>query len=127
MLLVADALKALVTLLASATGVPFSSETPTNVPSRYGRVQHLIGTRDSLVLDTQNFHVRVWGLSPHDAWDLARHAHGAVCGSEGTTVAGVLINAAEADLPAWFPDPDTGGASYIFTATLTTEAVDATT
>lgn len=124
MLLVADVLGALVSHLTSATGVQFSSETPSTVPARYGRIQHLTGTRDSLVLDTQSYHIRVWGPNAFSAWDLARRAHGSLCAVEGQTVQGVLLLDVEADLPAWFPDPDTRGASYLFTATLTTEAVE---
>lgn len=122
-LLVADALGALVTHLTSVMGVPFSSETPSTVPEVYGRVQHLNGTRADLVIDTQSLHIRVWAPSAYNAWITAQQAHAIICALEGVTVGGVLFLAAEADLPAWFPDPDTSGPSYIFTATVTTEAV----
>lgn len=123
-LLIADALGALVTHLTSVMGVPFSSETPSTVPEVYGRVQHLQGTRSDLVLDTQPFHVRVWAPTAYNAWITAQQAHAIICALEGVTVGSVLFLAAEADLPAWFPDPDTSGPSYIFTATVTTEAVE---
>lgn len=121
---IADALGALVTHLTSVMGVPFSSETPTTVPEVYGRVQHLTGTRSDLVIDSQPFHVRVWASTAYNAWITAAQARDVICALEGVEVGGVLFLAAEADLPAWFPDPDTTGASYIFTATMTTEAVE---
>lgn len=123
-LLIADALGAVVNHLTNVLGVPFSSETPTTVPEVYGRVQHLQGTRADLVLDTQPLHVRVWASTAYNAWITAQQAHAVICALEGVTVDGVLFLAAEADLPAWFPDPDTSGPSYIFTAIVTTEAVE---
>lgn len=124
MLLVADAVGALVKVLTSAAGAPFSTETPSTVPTRYGRVQHLPGDRTDLVIDEQNFLIRVWAESAYQAWLLARTAQAVVCGLEGSIAHGVMFLAAEATLPAWFPDPDTRGPSYLFTATLTTEAVE---
>lgn len=124
MLLAADVMGALVRHLTDATLVPFSTETPTTVPSEYGRCQHLTGYRSSLVLDSQDVHVRVWAATARRAWLLARVAHAAVIDTEGRTVHGVHVLSASATMPAWFPDPDTRGPSYVFTATLLTEAVE---
>lgn len=117
-----DVVGPLVRSLTAAVGVPFSGETPSTVPTSYGRVQIVAGGSRVDTIDTQPLLVRVWSDTQKHAWNLARNTHDHLATLVGTKVEDLFILDLELTLPAWFPDPDTRGASFVLNATVTSQA-----
>lgn len=117
-----DVVGPLVRYLTASVGVPFSGETPSTVPTSYGRVQILAGGSRVETIDSQPLLVRVWSDTQKHAWELARRTHDELAGLVGVQIDGVFILDLELTFPAWFPDPDTRGASFVFNATITSQA-----
>ena len=100
-----DAVAAITTYLADATGVATAKRVPNPRPDQFYRVIRIGGTARDVVIDDATLAVEAWALTDGEADDLANLARAHLLAianhvlDDGTVIYGVTEVAAPADLP----------------------------
>ncbi len=97
-----------------AAGAAFGSQIPEH-PDVFVLVRRVGGTR-ARFLDTASVDVQVWHRTDTQAHDLIDLVSGLIWLAEGV---GPIRGVTYTTSPAFVPDPDSGAARYLMTATIT--------